>query len=109
MSLEEKYEILPYKQLEYTTYIGLECINEIYTEEYTFTFSVKTKNEKLLEESIPKLKIVPTSVKINQSPQKLTLIPVNSTINEYSSSQLKLKENIQNMLKNTLITLQNIL
>ena len=97
VSLEEKYEILPYKQLEYTTYIGLECINEIYTEEYTFTFSVKTKNEKLLEESIPKLKIVPTSVKINQTPQKLTLIPVNSTINEYSSSQLKLKEKINNI------------
>ena len=95
VTLEESYEISPFNSLEYTTYIGLNCENQINAEEYTFTFSVN--EEENSDEDTPKLKVVPTSVKIDKTPQKLTLIPVLSTLLEHSFNLLKLKEKIYNM------------
>ena len=60
VTLEESYEISPFKSLEYTTYIGLRCESQINDEEYTFTFSVKEKENS--DEDTLKLNVVPTSV-----------------------------------------------
>jgi hypothetical protein len=95
VTLEESYEISPFNSLEYTTYIGLNCENQINAEEYTFTFSVK--EEENSDEDTPKLNVVPTSVKIDKTPQKLTLTSVLSTLLEHSFNLVKLKEKIYNM------------
>ena len=95
VTLEESYEITPFNSLEYTTYIGLNCENQINAEEYTFTFSVEEKENS--DEDTPKLNVVPTSVKIDKTPQKLTLTPVLSTLLEHSFNLVKLKEKIYNI------------
>ena len=60
VTLEAEYEINPFESLEYTTYIGLNCENQINTKEYSFTFS--SKEEENSDENTPKLKVVPTTV-----------------------------------------------
>jgi hypothetical protein len=65
VTLKEEYEINPFESLEYTTYIGLNCENQINTKEYSFTFS--SKEEENSDENTPKLKVVSTTVKIDKT------------------------------------------
>ena len=95
VTLKEEYEINPFESLEYTTYIGLNCENQINTKEYSFTFS--TKEEENSDENTPKLKVVSTTVKIDKTPQKITLTPVSTTLLEHSVSHFILKEIIYNI------------
>ena len=95
VTLEEEYEINPFESLEYTTYIGLNCENQINTKEYSFTFS--SKEEENSDENIPKLKVVSTTVKIDKTPQKITLTPVSTSLLEHSVSHFILKEIIYNI------------
>ena len=91
-TFEDYYIINPSKSLEYSTYIGLNCDNNIQNNEYILNFEIKAY---YIAQSV--LKIKPCKVVIDKSKSIITLEPVSLNLPQLGGSFFKLKEKLYNI------------
>jgi len=91
-TFDDYYIIKPSESLEYSTYIGLNCYNNIENNEYILNFEIKAYN---IAESV--LKIKPCKILIDKSKSIITLEPVTLSLPQMGASFFKLKEKLYNI------------
>ena len=91
-TFEDYYIINPSESLEYSTYIGLNCDNNIQNNEYILNFEIKAY---YIAQSV--LKIKPCKVLIDKSKSIITLEPVSLNLPQLGGSFFKLKEKLYNI------------
>ena len=95
ITAKTSYNIIPSESLEYFTYIGLNCENNITESNYTLQFSIKENAQ--LKENIGSLTIKPISVSIDHTKTIITLEPIETNIALRVYSYFRLKDNLYNI------------
>ena len=91
-TFDDFYIIKPSESIEYSTYIGLNCDNNIQSNEYILNFEIKDYN---IAQSA--LKIKPCKILIDKSKSIITLEPVTLSLPQMGGSFFKLKEKLYNI------------
>ena len=88
--------IIPNSKTQYLTSIGLICDNGISTNEYNFTFSVE-KYDFYISDNKCVINVNPVKIKIDKTPQVISLIPLQTSIPGGSFSYFKIEESFSNI------------